>query len=182
MTHYMVFDVESIGLHGDAFAIGYVVVDETGKRLEERLFASYERAEGDEGDREWVNDNVPYFLMSSHSMLYRYDTLREMRAAFWQAWRSWAERGATLWADCAWPVEARFLARCVDDVPVYHKWQGPYPLHEIATLALVAGHDPTATVARLPDEWPQHDPLNDARQSARLLLQYLGELQAVRNA
>ena len=28
---YFVFDVESVGLHGEAFSFGYVVVDETGK-------------------------------------------------------------------------------------------------------------------------------------------------------
>jgi len=175
----MVIDVESIGLHGEAFSVGYVVIDAIGKRVEERLFAAYERAAGDEGDREWVRDNVPYFILNNDSMLYRYDTLREMRDAFWHSWRSWSERGALLWADCAWPVEARFLAQCVDDAPAFNKWLGPYPLHEIATLALLCGRDPTATVERLPDEYPPHNPMMDARQSARLLLMYLGELKAV---
>lgn len=31
---YMVFDVESIGLHGEGFAVGYVVVDRNGERLD----------------------------------------------------------------------------------------------------------------------------------------------------
>jgi hypothetical protein len=41
---------------------------------------------------------------------------------------------------------------------------------------VAAGMDPMATYDRLPTE-PQHDPLGDARQSARLLMQALGRLR-----
>jgi hypothetical protein len=76
-------------------------------------------------------------------------------------------------ADCAWPVEARFLAACVDDQPEQRAWEGPYPLIDIASVRLAAGLDPLATVERLPSEMPAHDPLADARQSARLLIEAL---------
>jgi hypothetical protein len=71
---------------------------------------------------------------------------------------------------CAWPVEARFLAACVDDNPMTHEWSGPYPLHDLASVLMAAGRDPLAKNERLPGELPEHDPLADARQSARLLL------------
>ena len=38
---------------------------------------------------------------------------------------------------------------------------------------LCAGMDPMATYDRLPAELPRHDPLADARQSARLLVEAL---------
>lgn len=173
---YMVFDVESIGLHGEGFAVGYVVVDGDGKELEARLLhCDPDKACGTGINRKWIAENVPV-LNPDHGIC---TDPMVMRQAFWMYWQYWKERGVTLWAGCAWPVEARFLAQCVGDDIAAGEWQGPYPLHEIATLALACGHDPTATVERLPDELPAHNPLNDARQSARLLVQYLGELQAV---
>jgi hypothetical protein len=50
---------------------------------------------------------------------------------------------------------------------------GPYPLHDLASILLAHGRDPLAKNERLPEELPEHDPLNDARQSARLLHEVL---------
>lgn len=164
---YMVFDVESIGLHGEGFAVGYVVIDGAGRELEAaRLACSPDEAEGDEEGRDWIAANCPPVPA---------DFVRPsaMRASFWASWRRWADQGAVLVADCAWPVEARFLAACVDDYRHKRTWEGPYPLHDVATARLAAGFDPLATVERLPHELPQHDPLADARQSARLWLEVL---------
>lgn len=174
MTLYMVFDVESIGLHGEGFAAGYVVIDENGNEKQSGFCACDPKyATGRGVNHDWIRKNIPEMHYATGDVVY-------LRRWFWHAWRQWQNMGATLWADCAWPVEARFLAQCVDD-QVNERWVvGPYPLHEIATLALATGHDPLATNERLPHELPAHDPLNDARQSARLLLQYLGELQSAR--
>lgn len=79
--------------------------------------------------------------------------------------------GELLAADCAWPVEARFLAACVDALPDERRFAGPYPLMEISTWMMAAGQDPMKTHARLESELPQHNPLADARQSARLLME-----------
>ena len=164
---YMVFDVESVGLHGEAFAVGYVVINARGDELEADVAAcNPDLAHGSTDGRAWVAANCP-----------RLDYLAEspvaLRTAFWNVWQRWKTHGAVLVADCAWPVEARLLAACVDDDPAARTWHGPYPLHDVATARLVAGFDPLATVARLPTELPQHDPLADARQSARLWLEAL---------
>ncbi len=85
-------------------------------------------------------------------------------------------------ADCGWPVEARFLAACVDDArPAPRTGQlvadsprdftGPYPLHELASYLLGAGLDPWKKPKRLPGELPEHDPLADTRLSVRMLLE-----------
>ena len=166
-TLYMVFDVESVGLHGEGFAVGYVVIDETGREQEAGLLACASiGAQGDDEGRAWIAANCPPISAN-------YVSPEDVRWSFWATWQRWQPRGAVLVADCAWPVEARFLAACVDDDPGVRTWQGPYPLHDVATARLMAGFDPLATVERLPRELPQHDPLADARQSARLWLEAL---------
>jgi len=188
----LVFDVESLGLHGEGFGFGYVVL-ENGKRVEEgQHFCPVTEArfpvanmsardfqrvtthlnvdwmtylsDRQKEDWNWVQANVvPHMPTPQHQ------TPLEVRKEFWHIWRRWENRGATLWAEWAWPVEARFLAACVDDDINARCWTGPCPLHEIATLRRKAPH----TAPRLDDEKPIHNPLADARQSARLLWEAL---------
>lgn len=167
---FMVFDVESVGLHGEGFAVGYVVVDSDGARHAEASYACpSSSADGSTEGRAWVEQNVPDMQMTVY-------TPQAVRDLFWADWISWKERGAVLVADCAWPVEARFLAACVDDDREAREWQGPYPLHELASFLVAAGMDPMANYLRQLDE-PQHDPLGDARQSSRVLLMALERLR-----
>lgn len=169
---FMVFDVESIGLHGEGFAVGYVVIDRGGTVLEERTYAcDPDTAAGLPKDRRWVDANVPRLAHPEAS--HPTSTPTSVRAEFWYRWLYWKEIGAVLVADCCWPVEARFLAACVEDCRPQRDWEGPYPLHDLASVMLALGRDPTATHARLPNELPAHHPLHDARQSARLLLEAL---------
>lgn len=174
MTLYMVLDVESVGLHGEGFAVGYVVVDSDGtERGRGRYACPPRRANGDEDGRAWVAENVP-------DLPYEFQTPRAMRGRFWIDWWFWKKQGALLVADCGWPVEARFLAAGVDDMPAERTWEGPYPLHELATFMAAAGLDPLGARGRHNDELPEHDPLADAKQSARLLITALGIIEAKR--
>jgi hypothetical protein len=167
---FMVFDVESVGLHGDGFAYGFVVIDHDGKVLADGGASCDPRhADGDLAGRDWVARNVPSPAMGGGR-----PRPRVVRDTFWHAWMDWKAKGAVLAADCPWPVEARFLIACIDDDPVAREWQGPYPLIDVASVRLAAGLDPLGTADRLPDEMPAHDPLKDARQSARLLIEALG--------
>lgn len=160
----MVFDVESIGLHGDGYAVGYVVIQD-GKEVESGMFACpASKANGADSDRLWVYENIPQIAPDSPDPL-------AVRENFWCRWMEWKAKGALLAADCAWPVEARFLAACVDALPDERRFTGPYPLVEISTWMMAAGQDPMKTHTRLESELPQHNPLADARQSARLLME-----------
>lgn len=160
---FMVFDVESIGLHGEGFAVGYVVIKRDGTVVEEDLFSCPPHAaDGTVQNLNWVTKNVPDLPVTSHRPFY-------VREKFWKCWLRWREHGAVLVADCAWPVEARFLAACVDLLPNEREWLGPYPLHDLASILLATGADPLAITPRLENELPAHNPLNDARQSARQL-------------
>lgn len=166
---FMVFDVESIGLHGEGFAVGWVVVKAGASTAQAGWFCcSPDVASGSNINRRWVAENVPA-MQPTHA------TPRDVRDAFWNEWKRWKEEGAVLVADCAWPVEARFLAACVDDDFRKREWEGPYPLHDLASVLLALGRDPLATTERQPSEMPPHHPLTDARQSARLLLDALNQ-------
>jgi hypothetical protein len=168
---WMVFDCESIGLHGETFAVGYVVVRSEGEELESACWSCHvDYAEGPSEGYIWVGENVPD-LDCTH------DGPVDLRSAFWAVWLAWKDRGAVLCADCSWPVEARFLAACVDDDSSARQWEGPYPLYDLASLRLAAGKDPLATEDRLPHELPVHNPLADALQSARLLVETLSVLR-----
>lgn len=166
---HLILDVESVGLYGDGFSVGWVVVDDVGgQTLEEGILAApqWQAFSPSDDDRRWVLRNVPRQAITS-------ETLVELRTQFWQAWEPWQRRGALMWADCGFPVEAAFLVACGDNFPSKRAREAPYPLHEIATLRLAVGLDPLGTEERLPRELPIHDPLCDARQSARLLLEAL---------
>lgn len=160
---FMVIDVESVGLHGEGFAVAWVVVAPDGRRLDEGCLAcNPDLCAGTDESRLWVAENVPPIRVTSHSIWL-------VRSGFWEAWRRWAELGAVLAADCAWPVEANFLGACVQQNHAEREWQGPYPLLDVASIVLALGGEPLAAVERLADELPAHHPLNDARQSARIL-------------
>ena len=165
---FFVFDVESIGLHGEGFAVGWVVVSEAGATYEESYLACLPgAARGSASSRAWVDKNIPAIPLTHNTPI-------AVRDAFWGVWETWKKNGAVLVADCCWPVEARFLAQCVDDNPEAREWGGPYPLHDVASALLARGEDPLLARDRLPAELPAHHPLKDAKQSARLLLSALG--------
>ncbi len=167
MNRFMVFDVESIGLHGEGFAVGYVVID-GGSRVDEGCYACPpETAAGLTANRKWVSENVP-------KLAYNCEGPRQVRQRFWADWLRERAAGAVLVADCAWPVEARFLIACVDDSLATNEWDGPYPLHDLASILLALGKDPLVAGDRLLDE-PAHDPLGDARQSARMLMESMND-------
>lgn len=162
---FFVFDVESIGLHGEGFAVGFVVVDKNGCQIDAGLFSCEpEAARGNSAGFDWVSKNVPN-LPNTHL------STQGVRHAFWLKWLEWQKQGAFLVADCGWPVEARFLASCVDDHPVSREWQGPYPFYDLSSFLLAMGKNPLETLPRLKDELPIHNPLADAKQSARILIE-----------
>lgn len=164
---FFVFDVESVGLYGEGYAYGFVVVNENGVELDAgRCSCNPNCADGDSGGRAWVATNCPEIYQSE-------PTPKAVRCRFSAEWEEWREQGAIMVADCPWPVEARFLADCVRDLDM----PGPYPLIDVASVVLAAGGDPTAEFSRNKNELPKHDPLCDARQSARVLIEHLIRLR-----
>lgn len=163
------FDAESNGLHGEAFAIGAVVVDRSGREV--NSFAARCPVSADVDP--WVAENI---LPALSDLQPTHTTAREMRDAFW-AWLQAHKARCLVVADCGWPVEAGLLSACVGDDPS-RAFAGPYPLHEVATLLLAAGMDPLATYDELcpPCAWPKHDPRRDALQSAACAVAALNKI------
>ena len=182
---FFVFDVESVGLHGEGYAVAAGVYDaegnpkvspiggySTGIPWEVRYACDPAEAQGADSDRAWIASNVPPIPVNAENPSH-------VRRMFWNEWKraKAAHPEITMAGECVWPVEARFLSACVDDDPEARRWEGPYPLHEIASFMQAAGMDPMATYERLPEELPKHDPVGDVRQSARLLATALGKLK-----
>lgn len=158
----LTFDTEAVGFHGEGFSFGYNVTDQNGRELEHGMFAApRHKAAGNPTDRAWIEQNVPETTEV-------FNTLLDLRDEFWKIWTKWRAQGATMMADCAWPVEARFLIQCVTDNRDERNWEGPYPLLDLSTFLRTKGVDPTQSFARQAREEPAHNPLADARQSARI--------------
>jgi hypothetical protein len=113
-----------------AFAVAAVLTDDqTG---EVGMFTA--RCSVDTPTEPWVVANV---LPAMADMPVTCGSYAELLCA-WDRWyrASWAN--ATIIGHVVWPVEARFLL----DVHANQPATGPYPLIDVATLLLAAGHNP----------------------------------------
>lgn len=173
--YFFVFDVESVGLHGDVFSYGYVVVENAPQmKVVDRGSLSVSRSDvrGLFSDHSWVQAHVPTCRFVAESSV-------TLRSVFWSAWLAWRRKGTVMAADLLWPAETRFLQACIDDEAA-RRAEAPYPLIDVASVRLAAGMDPIASYDRLPSELPKHDPVADAMQSARLLLAALNRTREAR--
>ena len=66
------------------------------------------------------------------------------------------------------PVESGLFRACVEDSPAERTWEGPYPLHEVATLLLAAGIDPDIDRVEFSGltGLTKHNPIDDSLASA----------------
>ena len=118
-----------------------------------------------------VTDNVPLFSAFANDLGWMAG-MTGAGSPWFEAFKRW-KKGAVLVADHPFPVETRFL-----DGLTRHGVAMPYPLIDVASVRLAAGFDPIGTEPRLRNEEPAHNPLADARQSARLLLEALAACRA----
>lgn len=170
-NHYFVFDVESIGLHGEGFAVAGGVYGSEGSARWEFCFACpTDEAAGLNLDRQWVKNNIPLLELTHRNTL-------QVRLAFWNEWERARKTypNIIMAGECIWPVEANFLSLCIQDDAARLE-TSPYPCHDISSIMLAAGLDPMKTYDRTESEKPVHNPLADARQSARLLSLAIREL------
>lgn len=160
----MVLDIEAVGLHGEGFAFGYQVTVHDTPVAEHAAHCSPRLAHGTPQDLKWVLDNVPAKLERSHARA----SPREVRDDFWECWMREKNLGTLLMADVGWPVEANFLSACIADDQSNRHWHGPYPLLDLSSILWTRGINPLQTQPRQSGEHMVHDPLHDARQSARI--------------
>lgn len=160
MDKILMVDVESIGLHGEPFAIAFVAT-QNGSTLQEGCFSCpLESAHGDEAGRRWVKENCPPLIIT-------HDNPEHMLNSFWEVFSNYKKHGFNVYADCGFPVETNMFAMMTRLHPSRY-FEGPYPLHEVATVLSLAGLNT--------DDYPRqegeecHHPLGDARYSTRMLI------------
>jgi len=176
MKNYFIFDVESVGLYGEGFAVAGGIYRRDGSCIKEFAFHCFSgnASGGSFEDRQWINDNV-----TVHESSIEFNSPCRIQDVFWNEW-IYANLiyDAVVFVECGFPVETNFVRVCIDNEMISSRSQdSPYPMHEIATVMLCAGMDPMKTYDRLPNELPAHEPLADSRLSARLLFEALNKLE-----
>ena len=170
MNYYFSFDVESMGLLGQPFAVGWVVVDEEGNEEEEGYLAyPHPLKDVASGDLQWMKENVLPHLPEPNC-----EDHLELYERFWEAWTSAQAnyKDIMIVSDVPFPVEAGFLLKCMKYLDLGME-DSPYPVLDVASVLLATGGDPLNEAERLDNEKPAHHPTNDARQSVRQLLEAL---------
>jgi len=114
----MMLDVESVGLHGEGFAYGYVIEDGPNVIEEGFAIANPDTAVGTQQDRDWLKKNV-FPWINAMSLEFPPDTAdssvhldpttgvlvtlcnspEQLRENFWLLWTREKARGTQLWAD-----------------------------------------------------------------------------------
>lgn len=168
----IIFDVESVGLHGEGFAVSMVVTN----NLEEISHVTWAclpdpaMSLSSYDDFKWVQENVSYPPDTIWVQ-----TPRDVRNAFWAQWLRLKADNYVLCADVCWPVEANFLSECVRDDRHVRKFEGPYPLIDLSPILKLAAPSPVYN-GRLKEHQPAHNPLMDCQHSLRQLRHIMNRL------
>lgn len=170
-------DAESWGVMGDIFWIGAVLYNEHGYDVDvfdEAVdpFTCSQAGLRDappelhSRDRKWLMEHV--FPRLEGRERYLAGTTASLRSAFWEWLQTVRAKGEVhLLADCGLCIESRLLVDAIKDKPERLS-EAPWFVHDVATALHMHGRDPMGTYGRLANELPAHDPVCDARQTARL--------------
>lgn len=128
------FDIESNGLHGEAFAAAGLLLDDAGATI--TSFAGRCPITG-QIDEFVAAEVLPQFTDLSVA----YTNPRALRDAFW-AWYIGAKAKADITlVQNGYPVEARFLIQCQQDDLQTRYWDHPFPMIDLTSLLWqVGGH------------------------------------------
>ena len=125
------FDAETDGLWGGIFAIGAVVMEDG--KVTQQFYGSYPA----NIKSDWAKGNVlPSLPASTHNT---YFSMLSAFAEFYNAHRE----GATQVVHMGYIVEAHLL-REMFDFNLIGEWDGPFPLHDLATALECAKQDETS--------------------------------------
>lgn len=167
--YYASVDVESIGLHGEAFAWAVVVFNKEGEPVSSRLVAiDPDICKGTTADREWITNNIEEIPFDQGLYSTRYDLIQEFRAHVQQLKNKF--KNIVFMAECPYPVEFNLIKEAFPsgDNGIF------YPFIDISSVMIAAGMNPMATYPRLSHfETPAHCPQADAFQSAGLFFEAL---------
>lgn len=163
-TRLLSFDLEANGLHGQAFAVGAVVMDATGKIHDE--FSARCLLHGPVDP--FVRENI---LPALVDMPVTHKTYAELCEAFWAWYLKTEPKTDYVLVSNGYPVEYRFLLDCQKADLEERYWQHPYPILDLSSLLLQIGNK-ISSKNKLVGEikktgsFVQHHPLHDARVAA----------------
>lgn len=189
---FMVFDTKSIGEFGEVFAVGWVIMDRTGRFLADgEILCHPDKALGvealdtikyegflrkadwmnlDKEDRLWVNHNVvPAYKQDAFSLSL---STNSVRTGFTEAIRYYSNQyRVTLVTESVFPSKALFLVNAISEDRLRKK---PFPanvhLLDLRSMLFCMGMDPFYEYDRLPNELPRHNALCDAYHIARVMM------------
>lgn len=171
-TKILSIDVESNGLHGEAFAVGAVLIDCAGKLHDE---FSARCPVSDELDP-WVEKHV---MPSLKDFPETHKDAKAMRDTFWK-WFTGAKAEADyVLADNGYPVEDRLLIACQEDNLEERYWGHPFPLIDLSSMLLQVGVKTSIERNQFvgeeinPTEVLKHNPRWDAWVSALAMIKAL---------
>ncbi len=154
------FDAETNDLYGQAFAIGAVVTDDNGE------VARYiSRCPITCKVDQWVAENVLPHIRDVSINQDSYQALLNNFYEFYYKHKSNAE----VIAHVAHPVETKLLRDMIEQDLETRRWEGPFPLIDVAGVLRARGEDPTSVDKyieknglHVPFEGNTHHPLYDA--------------------
>lgn len=171
------FHCQSIGLYGDAFAVGWAIFNET-KILESGYLACpFAEADGPESDKVWIKERVLPILPSTITA----KNQKELIHQFWKIWTRFTEtfNKKECIGYCAYPVDMNFFEKCVRQNVENNELKAPFPFYEVATGLLAIGEDPLAGYARSSGELPRYNPEKDALHYARMWVETCNKARAL---
>jgi len=157
-----VFDVESDGLLGDAFAVGALVIDKGTKKI----IDSYEGMVDIAITSTFVENQV----MPNLSEIKKVENLKILDLEFYDFYQKYFDK-VDLVFDAGFPVETNFLKRVFSriDEPLM-----PYPIYDLMSILLAKGLDPNLDrIKYLNKKLRKHHPIDDAYSSAMVYLDVL---------
>lgn len=165
-TKILCFDLESNGLHGDAFAVGAVLMDASGIVLDQ--YTGRTKVVGKVDD--WVEKNV---IPAIQNMSITHGSYKDLRESFWRWYLQAEQKADYVLVSNGYPVEYRFLIKCQDENLEERYWQHPFPILDLASLLIQAGIE-FSDKGHLKNEilksggYLRHNPLDDAKVAALL--------------
>lgn len=164
-TKLLSFDLETNGLHGDAFAVGAMIMDSKGQIHEQ--FAGRSRLTSKVDP--WVKANV---LPAIVEMPISHKDSRELREAFWHWYLEAEAKSDYVLVNNGYPVEYRFLIQCQEENLDERYWHHPFPILDLFSLLIQVGYRSTSSRNKLiadvvgQEQFLIHNPLHDAKLAA----------------
>lgn len=175
---FLSFDVESMGLYGEAFSFGYVLGDAKGQIISSAyVFSETSLIFAREADEMRGGHNIDWIEKNIVSVAGK--PTGETASIYTTFWKHYTQLKSKyefyVVADCPVPVESNFLDNVISTHLVTTNRgnevfnYSPYPLLDVCSMRAAVGLP--INFDRLEDEYPIHHPLADAKQSYRGLIE-----------